>query len=274
MQAPKRILFVRFSSIGDIVLTTPVIRCVKQQTGAEIHYLTKESYAPVLAGNPYIDKVVTIREEIREVIPQLKSVRYDWIADLHHNLRTLRLKSALRRPGAAFPKLNVEKWLLTNFKIDLLPDLHIVDRYFKTVSRLGVQNDHAGLDFFISDEANVDIPGISNETIKPDAFIAMAIGAGRATKNLEDGQWLQLIDKMPLPVILLGGPADEDRGHQLAAHLSHCLNLAGKLSIQQSASVIAQSSCVISPDTGMMHIAAALKKPMLSVWGTPFRNSG
>ncbi len=210
----------------------------------------------------------------REVIPQLKSVRYDWIADLHHNLRTLRLKSALRRPGAAFPKLNVEKWLLTNFKIDLLPDLHIVGRYFKTVSRLGVQNDHAGLDFFISDEANVDIPGISNETIKPDAFIAMAIGAGRATKNLEDGQWLQLIDKMPLPVILLGGPADEDRGHQLAAHLSHCLNLAGKLSIQQSASVIAQSSCVISPDTGMMHIAAALKKPVLSVWGNTIPKFG
>jgi ADP-heptose:LPS heptosyltransferase len=177
------------------------------------------------------------------------------------------VKAALRRPGAAFPKLNVEKWLMTNLRINRLPDVHIVDRYFKAVSDPGVRNDGKGLDFFISEDTRVDIDALVGYS-KPDAgFIAMAIGAGLTTKNLEDEQWLRLIDKIEHRVVLLGGPGDAARGQWLAERGHHCANLAGLLSLQQSASVIAQSKLLVTPDTGLMHIAAALKKPIVSIWG-------
>jgi ADP-heptose:LPS heptosyltransferase len=270
----KRVLIIRFSSIGDIVLTTPVIRCVKEQLGAEVHVLTKEAYAPTLAGNPNIDRLIAIRERISEVIDELRSHQYDWIADLHHNLRSARVKSALRRPGAAFPKLNVEKWLLTNLKINRLPDKHIVDRYFEAVADLGVKNDGKGLDFFIPEDAVVDIGALTGPSESNSSFIAMAIGAGLNTKNLEDEQWLRLIDKFERKIILLGGPGDAGRGQWLAERADNCINLAGKLSLPQSASVIAQSGVLVTPDTGLMHIAAALKKPIVSIWGNTIPGFG
>ena len=262
-----KILFIRFSSIGDIVLTTPVVRCVRKQLNAEVHYLVKESYAPALHGNPYIDRLITIIEDVKEVTEFLREQRYDWIADFHHNLRSLQVKRALRRPGASFPKLNVEKWLLTNFKINRLPTVHIVDRYFATVKPLGVENDGRGLDFFIPEEMHVDVARLSNGLLIPGRFISMAIGAGLPTKNLEDAQWLEVIRKIPMPCALLGGPGDVQRGEWLAANSQNCIHLAGNLTLAQSASVIAQSSSLVTPDTGLMHIAAALRKPILSIWG-------
>jgi ADP-heptose:LPS heptosyltransferase len=133
-----KILLLRFSSIGDIVLTTPVARCLKQQLGAEVHYLTKEPFVPILTPNPNVDRVFSFKKAVTEVLPLLRAERYDWIIDLHHNLRTLRLKWALGRPARSFNKLNFEKWLLVNTGIDRLPDVHIVHRYPNTgASRVG-----------------------------------------------------------------------------------------------------------------------------------------
>ena len=123
-----KILLIRFSSIGDIVLTTPVARCVKQQLGAEVHFLTKKAFSGLIATNPNIDKVFSFDKEVTEVLPALKAERYDYVIDLHHNLRSMRVKLALGRPSASFNKLNFEKWLLVNTGINFLPDTHIVHR--------------------------------------------------------------------------------------------------------------------------------------------------
>jgi ADP-heptose:LPS heptosyltransferase len=273
LPSPKKILLIRFSSFGDIILTTPVVRCLKQQLNAEIHYLVKESYASALHANPYIDRTFTIKDDVEEVIPLLREQKYDWIADLHHNLRSFNVKQSLKRPGAAFPKLNIEKWLMTSFKINRLPDMHIVDRYFKTIEPLGVTNDGKGLDFFISEDAHVNVGQLSSKLI-PGQYIAVAIGAGHATKNLEDTQWLALINSLSIPVALLGGPADKDHGEWLVSHSDNCVNLAGSLSLPQSASVIAQSVLLITPDTGLMHVGAALRKPIISIWGNTIPEFG
>ena len=91
-----KVLIVRFSSIGDIVLTTPIIRCLKKQiNGIEIHYLTKENFKSVLDCNPYIDVLHTIKNDISEAIPSLKKENFDYVIDLHRNLRTLKLKLKL-----------------------------------------------------------------------------------------------------------------------------------------------------------------------------------
>ena len=91
-----RLLFIRFSSIGDIVLTTPVIRCVKQQIpGVEIHFLTKLSMKEVTEANPYIDHFHYLDQDINELIPTFKKQSFDAVIDLHHNQRTWRIKRAL-----------------------------------------------------------------------------------------------------------------------------------------------------------------------------------
>jgi len=141
-------LILRFSSIGDIVLTTPVIRCLKQQvSGAEVHFLTRKPFESVVSHNPYIDSLWLFENSATEIAEQLKNEHYDGIIDLHHNARTHVLKWTLRRPSFSFRKLNLEKWLSVNLKINRLPDLHIVDRYLETVASLGVKNDGKGLDY-------------------------------------------------------------------------------------------------------------------------------
>ena len=151
----KKVLVIRFSSIGDIVLTTPIVRCIKQQLeGVEVHYLTKDQFKTVLESNPYIDKLICIDKEndIAGVMKILKAEGYDYIIDLHKNIRTFRVKMKLKVPSFTFNKLNVEKWLLVKLKINILPKVHIVDRYFKAVKSLGVVNDNKGLDYFIDEK--------------------------------------------------------------------------------------------------------------------------
>ena len=157
MQETLKILVVRFSSIGDIVLTTPVVRMLKKQLNAQVHFLTKSAYVPLLKNNPYIDSVYQIENSITEVIADLKKEKYDYVIDLHNNLRTQILKIRLGVSAKGFNKLNMEKFMLTNFKLYNMPKIHIVDRYLETVKHLGVKNDNQGLDFFLSANDKLDI---------------------------------------------------------------------------------------------------------------------
>jgi ADP-heptose:LPS heptosyltransferase len=178
----SRILVIRFSSIGDIVLTTPVLRCIKKQMpNAEVHFLTKRDFSDVLANNPYIDNTFYVDNNLSEIIKQLKMVGYDYVVDLHHNMRSLKVKRALSAKKYSFKKLNIEKWIYVNFKINKLPHKHIVDRYFDAISPMGVVNDGQGLDYFINPLDEVDI-----NTFLPASFslgyVAFVIGAKHATK--------------------------------------------------------------------------------------------
>ena len=261
MQETLKILVVRFSSIGDIVLTTPVVRMLKKQLNAQVHYLTKSSYVSLLKNNPYIDSVYQIDNSISEVIADLKKEKYDYVIDLHSNLRTQILKFRLGMPAKSFNKLNMEKFMLTNFKLDNMPKIHIVDRYLETVKHLGVKNDNQGLDFFLSANDKLDI------SIFPKNYIVFVIGGQHATKILPNEKIISIIKKVNKPVLLIGGPEDAHRGEEIAKACDKVVNTCGKYSILHSASLVQQATMVITHDTGMMHIAAAFNKKIYSVWG-------
>jgi len=269
----KKILIIRFSSIGDIVLTTPVVRCLKKQTGVEVHYLTKQAFQAVLAANPYIDKVWTFRKEVTEVLPQLRAERFDLVIDLHRNLRSLRVRLALWRVRSyAFNKLNFEKWLMVNWKINRLPNRHVVDRYLDTVRPLNVLNDGAGLDYFIPAEDEVDAVAFLKarlpDGLSPLPYIAFVTGAAHATKRLPEAKIIAVCRLLQHPVLLLGGPDEAESGARIASAAgSHVVNACGTLKLNQSASMVRQAAKVISHDTGLMHIAAALGKDLVSIWG-------
>ena len=261
MQETLKILVVRFSSIGDIVLTTPVVRMLKKQLNAQVHFLTKSAYVSLLKNNPYIDSVYQIDASINEVIGDLQKENYDYVIDLHNNLRTQILKFRLGMPAKSFNKLNMEKFMLTNFKLDMMPKIHIVDRYLETVKHLGVKNDNQGLDFFLSANDKMDI------SIFPKNYIVFVIGGQHATKILPNEKIISIIKKVNKPVLLIGGPEDAYRGEEIAKACNKVVNTCGKYSILHSASLVQQATMVITHDTGMMHIAAAFNKKIYSVWG-------
>jgi heptosyltransferase-2 len=259
-----KFLVIRFSSIGDIVLTTPVVRCLKQQVpGAEIHYLTRKSFASIPENNPYIDKVHVLEDDLGEMIRALRHEKFDALIDLHNNLRSARVKFGLGTRNFSFSKLNIEKWLMVRFKINRLPDIHIVDRYLSTVSSFGVRNDMKGLDYFIPAKDEVDIT-----TMPFREYTGMVIGAAHATKRLPLHKLAELALKIKGPLVLLGGREDAAIGEQIKENdPTRIFNACGKYNLNQSASLVKQARAVVSHDTGLMHIAAAFHKPIVSVWG-------
>jgi ADP-heptose:LPS heptosyltransferase len=262
-----KFLVIRFSSIGDIVLTTPVVRNIKNQVeNAEIHYLTKPQFQSLLENNPFIDKVHVLKSPFGKMIQELKNEQFDYIIDLHHNLRTFRVKNQLKVVSFSFDKLNFKKWVLVNFKINKLPETHIVDRYLKTLSLFDVVNDEQGLDYFIPEKDVVKLSDFP-EPFK-NGYIAVVIGAFHNTKRLTSEKIISICKKTELPVILLGGPENRDEAEKIKNEIGdQSFNACGIYNINQSASLVKQCNVILTPDTGLMHIAAALKKKIVSVWG-------
>ncbi|HSV10191.1 MAG TPA: glycosyltransferase family 9 protein [Hanamia sp.] len=270
-----KFLIIRFSSIGDIVLTTPVIRCLRAKyPQATIHYLTKKKFASIVESNPYLDKVLTLEDNFNKMIEQIESEAYDYIIDLHHNLRTLHIKNLIRDiPFYSFNKLNIKKWLYTNFKINRMPHVHIVDRYMATVHKLGVINDGLGLDYFIHENEKIKEGDIPFSHLQ--GYVAIAIGAAHNTKKLPVEKLKELVEKIKHPVILLGGKEDFANGEKIAEpDPIKIYNACGKFSLNESADIVRNARLVISHDTGLMHIAAAFKKNILSVWGNTVPSFG
>ncbi len=274
----QKILIIRFSSIGDIVLTSPVLRCLKEQTGAELHFLCKTSYRTLLEANPNINKIYSIKQDIKEVISELKAEKYDVIIDLHKNIRSLQVRRALGVKSYSFDKINLAKWLIVNFKINRLPDMHIVDRYLAAVESLGVKNDGQGLDYFIPSDQEIDLYDLAKKSSfggSLQKYTAFAIGAAHATKRLPLEKIIAICKSVKSPIILLGGPQEQAVGDQICAAAGpHVLNTCGQMSLHQSASLVRQASEVISHDTGMMHIAAAFSKKIISIWGNTIPEFG
>lgn len=269
-----KILIIRFSSIGDIVLTTPVIRCLKKQVpGAKVHFLTKSIFQPIIQANPYIDKIHVLAHSWELMIHELKLEEYDCIIDLHHNIRTFRVQKSLGIKSFRFNKLNKQKWIYVNFKLNVMPHVHIVHRYLKTLESFGVTDDREGLDYFIPKNEEVkqnDIP-FSHQA----GYIGIAIGAAHNTKKLPLHKLKELCTKLDHPLMLLGGKEDQENAHAITAEDPvKIYNACGKFSINESADLVRKSKLLITHDTGLMHIAAAFKKPVISIWGNTVPSFG
>src|SRR5215203_4052871 len=254
-----KLLIIRFSSIGDIVLTTPVIRCVKTQLpDVEIHFLVRPAFKSTVINNPHITKLHLLQEDWNTMVLNLKNEQFDFIIDLQRNLRSSRIKSSLKVPAFTFKKL---KW-------NVMPKYdHVVDRYLKTVEPFGVYNDGGGLDYFIAANEEVndkDIPASHHA-----GYIAIVIGASFYTKKLPVDKLQELCSKIDHPIILLGGVDDVANGEEVKSLDSvKIYNACGKFSLNETADLVRKAKLIIAHDTGFMHIASALKKQVIAVWGS------
>lgn len=258
-----KFLLIRLSSIGDVVITTPVVRCIAEQVkDAEVHFLTRKAFVPLLEANPYIRKIHVYDDNLPEVLKELKDEGFDYVIDLHKNLRTRRLRMHLRSRWISYHKLNILKWIRVRTRWKVLPGKHLVDRYFEALQPIGVKNDGKGMDFFL--------PAVTVPTGIPEGqFVAITLGAKFATKAIPVHKAAEFCKELPYPVVVLGGKAEMEKSAELAALLpGKVTDLSGQLDLPGSAYVISRASCLITGDTGLMHIAAALKKNVVSVWGS------
>ena len=261
MSKKLKILVVRFSSIGDIILTTPILRCLKSQLDCDIDFLTKRSYQNLLLSNPNIRDIYTLNEKTNDTINFLRNKEYDIIIDLQSNLRSLKIRLGLKVKSFVVKKLNIKRYILIYFGINLLNN-HIVDRYFKTVRNLKVYNDNKGIDYILSNETKLKF-----KTDKD--YISWCIGGTYEAKKLSVKQISSVINKLNSDVVLIGGAAEKKMAAEIIKNTisKKVLSFCGEISIEESALLIKKSKLFLTNDTGMMHIASAFNSPIISFWG-------
>lgn len=262
-----KILVIRFSSMGDIIYTTPVVRCLKQQLqGAEIHFLTKPAFKYIYDGNPYLDKLLLLKDTLNETIKEIKAERYDHIIDLHSNLRTAIIKLKTGIPASTYNKQTIKKWLSLKLRMQLIPPVHLVDRYMKAVEFLGVKNDGLPINYFLKKEYDI-------ATLLPAAhqnnYIAFIIGAAHFTKRMPNEKVVTICKELNYPIVLLGGNDVRENGEFIANALGEKIyNACGSTALDESVFIVSKAAYVIGFDTGLTHIAEAFDKPIASIWGS------
>ncbi|RVT98078.1 glycosyltransferase family 9 protein [Mucilaginibacter limnophilus] len=261
-----KILVIRFSSMGDIIYTTPVVRCLKQQLpDAEIHFLTKPVFKYIYEGNPYVDKLLLLEDTLSATIAAIKAERYAHIVDLHNNLRTTIIKLRTGIKSSTYNKQTIRKWLSLKLNVKLVPPVHLVDRYMKAVAVLGVQNDNRPIDYFIKGNHSLEqLVPVSHQN----GYIAFVIGATHFTKRMPNDKIISICSKLNAPVLLLGGNDVAANGDIIAAsNPNKIYNACGRTSLDESVFLVSQANSIIGFDTGLTHIAEAFNKPIVSVWG-------
>lgn len=261
-----KILVIRFSSMGDIIYTTPVVRCLKKQLpGAEIHFLTKTAFKYIYEHNPYIDKLLLLKPTLNETIRDIIGEEYNYIIDLHNNLRTAIIKLRTGVSWSTYKKQTIRKWLSLKFNLKLVPPVHLVDRYMKAVKFLGVKNDGQPIDYFFEGEYHLEkLLPISHQK----KYTAFVIGATHFTKRMPNEKIINICREIDHPVVLLGGNDVKENGEAISLALGDKVyNACGATSLNESVFLVSKANAVIGFDTGLTHIAEAFSRPIVSIWG-------
>jgi ADP-heptose:LPS heptosyltransferase len=261
-----KILVIRFSSMGDIIYTTPVVRCLKNQlANAEIHFLTKPAFKYIYDNNPYLDRLLLLKPTLAETIEEIKAEKYDYIIDLHNNLRTSLIKLRTGIKSSTYKKQRIRKWLSLKFNLKLVSPVHLVERYLKTVKFLGVKNDGKPIDYYIKDEHDVAklLPPSHRQ-----GYVAFIIGATHFTKRMPNEKIISICRQISQPVVLLGGEDVKANGDEIASSIGDKIyNACGITSLDESVFLVSRAQKVLGFDTGLTHIAEAFDKPIASIWG-------
>mgnify|MGYP006103651461 CR=1 FL=1 len=263
-----KVLFIRFSSIGDIVLTFPVVAAFKEKyPESQISFLSKEVSIELLAAQPHIDNSISFNGSILKTRKWVKNQNFDVIVDLHKNIRSITVSALNARKVFRFNKLNFHKKIYTTFKIDILPEKHIVDRYFEALSSLHLNTKSISTSFEIPKKSEVDLNEVFGAV--PVEFLCIALGAKFNTKKIPLPLLVEIVEQINVPIALLGGQNDIENGEHLIKKFTQktLVNCAGKYTILQSASILKKAGKLITGDTGLMHIASFFDTQIITIWG-------
>jgi lipopolysaccharide heptosyltransferase II len=271
------VLAVRFSSIGDILLTTPLLRAIRHShPGARVTVLTKREYVPLLSHNPHVNLVLGLapNRSLLSLASELRADQYTHLLDLHDNLRSRALRLLVPGTWRTYPKHRLARAWLIRAKRNRYRDRRPVpERYFSAARDLGVKPDGSPPDLFLGPEAGEQVTdwlrtaGLEKES----NIVALAPGAAHATKRWPLEHWRALLARIlenGAAVVIVGGPGDADLGTSLAQEPSgRVATAAGLFGLQGTGALLQRARVVVSGDTGIMHMATAVGTPVVSLFG-------
>lgn len=270
----NKVLIIRFSSLGDVLLTTPLIRTLKKQyPHLIINYLVKPAYMDVLAGNPYLNEIIVFnKDNSDEISSSIKKDNYDIIIDLQNNLRTRILTLKLGIPVKRFNKRTLSKFLLVKFKINLLKDAQQIPVRYSQAA--GISLDDEGLNYFAPESLHKN----SNEKI-----IGFAPGSKHFTKRWTPEYFIELGRKLNedgYKVLLLGGKDDKEICENISNDLMNVENCCNDNNLEFTFNNMKRCQVIVCNDSGLMHTACAANVPVVALFGstvkefgfTPYRN--
>ncbi len=272
MKSVKTILVIRLSSIGDIVLTTPLLRSLEQLwPQAGIDYCTKSPFVSLLASNPRLSTIHTLER------PPAGS--YDLVVDLQNNIRSNAIVRSLKAAQVVrYQKANWKKWLLVQFRVNVDRTCRsVVDRYRDALHETALPADPAGCELYLSPAERSYAAPFFEGGDAGTKTLALCFGANHFTKRFPPKRFASLLSllqrELPLQVLLLGGKEDAPHALEIMNALSDSsrskvLNLAGCCSLMQSAALLERSDAVLCNDTGLMHIASAFGKKLFVLFGS------
>lgn len=292
-----KILIIRASSIGDIVLTSPAIELTgKLFPESEIYFLVKKSFLATIEHNPHINEILELKSPIRKTIRILAQINFSIIIDLHNNLRSnwICFNLKIKNPKIniySVPKRNFDKWLITKFKKKISVE-HFADRACKTIVSAALDTRNHGFDFandglsFFTDQTqkqaakNFILNHFPNKNIPP---VGIVLGATKFTKRWCQEYFPKLINLLNEPIILLGGKSDENVSNFIMNSFScnesqvqqpKIIDAVGKFDLGTSAEILSHCKYIITHDTGLMHIAAAYHLKVIVIWGNTIPEFG
>jgi lipopolysaccharide heptosyltransferase II len=284
-----KILIIRLSSIGDIILTTPLLRSVRNTyPDARITYVTKKQFTSLLADSPYIHELIAFDKAdgfrgLRGIKRQLKKQHFDVYLDIHKNWRSRYLRIGLGvKLAGTYPKYIIRRTLLVRLKLNLYRHIQPVYlRYFQAARKLGVQYDGKGTEIQVSQAATATVRDLL--TARGYGFdrplVIICPGATYFNKRWKSDGFVEtarhLIREKSAFVVVHGGREDAALCHEIAEGInSGAVNMAGTLGLSESAALLGLSSLVIANDSGLLHLAQSQKRPVIGIYGSTTRELG
>jgi heptosyltransferase-2 len=269
----SKILIIRLSSLGDILLTTPLVRAIKTQfPNIKIDMLVREEYADVIKLNPYLDNKLFFKkndQDYNKLIEQLRENDYGLVIDLQNNLRSKKVASSLNIKTVKFDKRSFDKFLLVNFKINRLNEAPPIPfRYARTIQNIKL--DEQGLDLFTDKSVNSVLTGKNN-------LIGFCPGARHFTKRWPTEYFVELGNKLVQnghTIVLFGGKIDKEICTELAVKISGAINLSNDDDLLQTAADMKLCEKVVCNDSGLMHTASAVGTKVLAIFGSTVKEFG
>lgn len=273
------LLLVRFSSIGDVLLTTPLVRVLRaRHPDARLVFVTKHAMAPLVSHNPHLSDVVTLEpdEPVRSLARRLAALAPTRGLDLHGSLRSTALRMLVRCPWRGYSKRKLARGVLVSTKIDLYgPPVPVAERYFEAARGLDVRPDGGPTEFFIGPAATGWAQQwLGEQRLAGQPFAVLAPGAAHFTKRWPLERWratAQRLRDRGWSLVTVGGVEDRPLGEALAPL---AVNTAGTASLQQTGALLAHARLVVSGDTGVMHMATAVGAPVVALFGPTVRQFG
>lgn len=287
MPTVNKILVFRLSSIGDIVLTTALLRCLRNTfPDAQIDFVVKKQFADILRCVPFVSNVIELDSkkgfsELLAIRNHLKNEQYDVALDIHKNWRSLFVCNTIGAKQVFwFNKHVFRRWVLTTFHKDIYKEVRPVYlRFIDAAKQIGVAPDGKYTELFVPEQLGKSMKDIfaqANISFEK-RIIALCPGASFSNKQWQVEKFQQLAKRVVLDfdaqVILLGGKKESEMCETIANE-SGAVSFAGKFDLSQSIAALSMVSLTVANDTGMLHVSEALGVPVVGIYGPTARQFG